>query len=154
MITLREITQDNLDDVLALRVGDDQTAYVSTTAHALAQAYVSPKTAFPFAVCADETIVGFLMLGYYEARNQYTVWKFLIDRRYQGRGYGKAALKLGIDFLQERFGVKEIFLGVSAGNEAAKRLYRSAGFRPTGAIDGTMEEMRLECSVFTKDISL
>ena len=145
MITLREITQDNLDDVLALRVADDQTAYVSTTAHALAQAYVSPKTAFPFAVYADETIVGFLMLGYYEARNQYTVWKFLIDRRYQGRGYGKAALKLGIDFLQKRFGVKEIFLGVSAGNEAAKRLYRSVGFKETGAVDGTMEEMRLEC---------
>ena len=59
-------------------------------------------------------------------------------------------------FVEDRksFGVKEIFLGVSAGNEAAKRLYRSAGFRPTGAIDGTMEEMRLECSVFTKDISL
>ena len=145
MITLREITQDNLDDVLALRVADDQTAYVSTTAHALAQAYVSPKTAFPFAVYEDETIVGFLMLGYYEARNQYTVWKFLIDRRYQGRGYGKAALKLGIDFLQERFGVKEIFLGVSAGNEAAERLYRSSGFCPTGTVDGTMEEMRLEC---------
>jgi diamine N-acetyltransferase len=145
MITLREITRDNLDDVLALRVADDQTAYVSTTAHALAQAYVSPKTAFPFAVCEGETVVGFLMLGYYEARNQYTVWKFLIDRRYQGRGYGKAALKLGVDFLRERFGVKEIFLGVSAGNETAKRLYRSVGFKETGAVDGTMEEMRLEC---------
>ena len=145
MITLREITQDKLDDVLALRVADDQTTYVSTTAHALAQAYVSPKTAFPFAVYKGETIVGFLMLGFYEARGQYTVWKFLIDRHYQGQGCGKAALKLGIEFLQERFGVKEIYLGVSAGNEAAKRLYRSVGFRPTGAVDGTMEEMRLEC---------
>ena len=145
MITLRKITQDNLDDVLALSVADDQTAYVSTTAHALAQAYVSPETAFPFAVYVDETIVGFLMLGFYEARDQYTVWKFLIARQHQGRGYGKTALKLGIEFLQERFGAKEIYLGVSTGNEAAKRLYRSVGFAETGTADGTMEEMRLVC---------
>ena len=35
----------------------------------------------PVAIYADNTIVGFIMLGYYEDRNQFTLWKFMIDKR-------------------------------------------------------------------------
>ena len=48
MIELREITKDNLDDVLNLDVSDHQKGYVSSTASSLAQAYVYRATAFPF----------------------------------------------------------------------------------------------------------
>ena len=83
MVELREITKDNLEEVLALSIYEHQENYVSSTAYSLAQAYAYRDTAFPFAVYADNTIVGFIMLGYYEARNQYTLWKFLIDKKYQ-----------------------------------------------------------------------
>lgn len=39
------------------------------------------------------------MLEYYKLRNQYTLWKFFIDDRYQNKGYGKQTLKLAIDYL-------------------------------------------------------
>ena len=86
MIRLEEITKDNLDDVLALLVNEDQKSYVSTNAESLAQAYVYSETAWPFAVYDDKTLVGFIMMGYYEAKQYYTLWKFMIDRSYQGRG--------------------------------------------------------------------
>lgn len=47
------------------------------------------------------------MLGYYEVREYYTLWKLMIDEKYQNKGYGKKALRLGIDYLVNHFKVKE-----------------------------------------------
>ena len=143
MIIFREITRENIDEVLALNVDDNQKSYVSTNAESLAQAYVYSDTAYPFAVYDDDIIVGFIMMGYYEAKEYYTLWKLMIDKRYQNRGYGKEALKLGIRFLRERFEVSEIYTGVVPENITAKNLYKSVGFKETGLIELGMEEMRL-----------
>lgn len=145
MIQLKEITQDNLDEVLGLSVAENQKSFVSTTADSLAQAYVYKDTAFPFAIYAEDKVVGFIMLGYYESRMQYTLWKFLIDKEYQGKGYGKDALKQGITYLIKNFDAKEIYTGVFLGNEVAKGLYKSVGFLETGLVENGMEELRLEC---------
>lgn len=134
-VELREITAENLDEVLALRVAAGQEHCVSTNAHSLAQAWVQRDAAYPFAVYADGVAVGFVMLGYYDAEQRYTLWKFMIDERFQGRGYGRAALHLAIEWLVDTFGVKEIGTGVAHGNEVAERLYRSVGFRRTGVSD-------------------
>ena len=115
---------------------------IYSTAHSLAQAYVYRDTAFPFAVYADETLVGFIMLGFYEEKKQYTLWKLLIDKKYQNQGYGKGAVQKGITYLTDTFGAKEIYVGVSSGNDRAKRLYASTGFKATGLIENNMEEMR------------
>ena len=145
MVQLKQVTPENIDAVLALDVREDQRGFVSSTAESLAQAYVYSRTAFPFAVCDDEKVVGFIMMGFYEEKNYYTLWKLLIDRECQHRGYGRKALELGIAFLQEWYGVSAVYTGVSPGNEAAKALYRSVGFRETGLFENGMEEMRLEC---------
>lgn len=143
MVQLKEITKDNLDEVMSLTVAENQKSFVSTPAESLAQAYVYKDTAFPFAIYAEDKVVGFIMLGYYEARNQYTLWKFLIDKRFQNKGFGKEALKQGIVYLKERFHAKEIYTGVSVGNETAKHLYKSLGFVETGLVEDNMEELCL-----------
>lgn len=142
MVELREITQDNLEEVLNLSIYEHQESFVSSTAYSLAQAYVYRETAFPFVVYADDTIVGFIMLGYYEARNQYTLWKFLIDKKYQNKGYGREALIQGIQYLKDKFGAEEVYTGVKLGNVNAKHLYRSVGFQETGLVENDMVEMR------------
>ena len=131
--------------MLALKANDSQTGYVSTTAESLALAYVCTETAFPFAVYDDHNVVGFIMMGYYEEKKYYTLWKLLIDQRYQGHGYGKAALELGIAFLREHFHVSEVYTGVLPGNIVAKSLYQSVGFENTGLFENGMEELRLKC---------
>lgn len=145
MVELRTITKDNIEDVLKLNVFDYQKSFVSSTAHSLAQAYIYRDTAFPFAIYVDETLVGFIMLGFYEEKKQYTLWKFLIDKDYQNKGYGKEALKKGITYLVDTFGAKEIYVGVSTGNDTAKKLYSSVGFKKTGVIENNTEEMKYNC---------
>ncbi|MBQ5316761.1 MAG: GNAT family N-acetyltransferase [Oscillospiraceae bacterium] len=146
MIQLREITRENLDDILALDIREEQRRFVSLAAQSLAQAYVYRDTAFPFAVYDGDRAVGLIMLGYYEAKDCYTLWKFFIDKRYQHMGYGRKALELGIAFLKERFGASEVYTGVIPENDTAKRLYSSVGFEFTGLFENGMEEMRLTLS--------
>lgn len=143
MVELREISKDNLDDILKLNVSKKQETFVSSTATSLAQAYVYRETAYPFAVYNDNTIIGFIMFGYYESRKQYTLWKFLIDAKYQNKGLGRVALKQGIEYMKKQFDVDEIYTGVCLGNECAKHLYKSLGFIETGIIEDNMEEMKL-----------
>ena len=146
MVELKEITRDNIEEILNLKVSKQQEGFVSSVAYSLAQAWVY-KTAFPFAIYVDNNPVGFIMLGYYEARKQYTLWKFLIDRQHQNKGYGRKALRLAVDYLIETFGVSEIFTGVALGNETAKHLYTSFGFVATGIVEDDMEEMRYICKI-------
>lgn len=141
MIELREITKDNFEAVLNLKVSKNQEDFVSSTVYSLAQAWVYKDTAFPFAIYVNEIPVGFIMLGYYECKNQYTLWKFLIDKQYQNKGYGKKALQLAVKYLSETFNVSAIYTGVALENEISKNLYQSIGFKATGLIENNMEEM-------------
>ena len=145
MVHLQPVTTENLDEVLSLKIHDSQAGFVSSTAESLAQAYVYRETAFPFAVYSDQEVVGFIMMGFYEAKNYYTLWKLLIDRNHQHKGCGRKALELGIAFLKDCFDVREIYTGVIPGNDAAKKLYESTGFRETGLFENNMLEMRLSC---------
>ena len=145
MIKLEEITADNLEDVLKLKVSKNQENFVSTTAYSLAQAYVYRENAYPFAIYADDTLVGFIMFGFYELRNQYTLWKFLIDEKYQNKGYGKIALLLGIEYMKKQHGIKEMYTGVAIDNNVAEHLYQSIGFQTTGLVENGMKELRYVC---------
>jgi len=127
---------------MAMKVAEHQKTFVSTVAESLAQAWVYRDTAFPFAIYADNIPVGFVMLGYYEVRKQYTLWKFFIDERHQNKGYGKQALRLAIQCLVEQFSAEEVYTGVLLGNEVARQLYISFGFEETGNIEGNMEELK------------
>ena len=142
MIELRDITSDNFYEILDLKVAEYQKNYVSSVADSLAQAWLYRDTAFPFAIYADDLPVGFVMLGYYKSRDQYTLWKFFIDERYQNKGYGKQALKLCVNYLFDMFDTEEIYAGVYAGNKTAKRLYVSFGFEETGKLEGNIEELK------------
>lgn len=146
MVELREITKENYEECLSLNVADSQKCFVSSNAYSLAQAWVYHDTAFPFAIYADNTMVGFIMLSYYEAEDCYTLWKFMIDWKYQNKGYGRKALKLGIDYLVDRFKTEEIYTAYYSSNDVARNFYRSFGFRETGEVVGNDIGMKLTIS--------
>lgn len=59
MVELREITKDNFEDVLELKVSGFQEDFVLFTAYFWAQAWVYKYTAFPFAIYVDKELVGY-----------------------------------------------------------------------------------------------
>ena len=92
-VTLREITRENLRDILRLKVAPHQEAFVASNAVSLAQAHFEPTLPWFRAVYAGETPVGFVMLEYNAEEQFYFLWRFMIDARYQKQGYGRKALE-------------------------------------------------------------
>lgn len=143
MVELREVTKENFEELIRLSVAENQASFVASNVYSLAQAGVYHETSFPFAIYADDNLVGFIMMGYYEKENQYTLWRFMIDKKYQGKGYGKSALKLAVNYMISNFGIKELGTGTHCENFVAQSLYKSIGFKETGEIDGDQIGMKL-----------
>lgn len=72
-----------------------------------------------------------------EDDGNYWIYRLMIDARFQGKGYGRAALIKIIEILSETPHCTCIMLGVDPANHLARRLYEGVGFRDTGVvIDG------------------
>jgi diamine N-acetyltransferase len=143
MVELRKIDENNFRECLDLKVFDGQANFVATNEFSLAQAWVFYDKAFPFAIYADDQMVGFVMMGYDSDKKAYNIWRFMIDARFQNKGYGKAALQLSIDYLIKEYDVNEIYLSFEPENIIAEKLYSSYGFVKTGEVDYGELVMRL-----------
>ena len=131
MLHLEPVTPDNWRS--GLRVRDDQREYVADSPGLLARAYAYRNSrSEAFVIYHDDTPVG--MALYYDLAelHAYCLSQFFIDRRYQRRGYGRAAMQLLLQRLQADGRFDRVVLCYVEGDEAAKSLYETLGFRPTG----------------------
>lgn len=132
-IRIEKITEKNLDQVLQLDAARGQEGFVESVEECFAEAKAE-KAWRPVAICHGSEIVGFAMYGYLYRR----IWfdRLLIDQRFQGRGYGKAAVELLLKRLQEEYPDKKaIYLSVVEGNDRAIKLYQDFGFTFNGERD-------------------
>lgn len=140
MLHLMDITPDNWR--LGLKVAPEQERYVANSAVMLARAYAyREQRSRAFVICDDETPVG--MGLYYDLPDMecYDFSQFFIDKRYQGKGYGKAATKAVLDAMRKDGRYHKVDLCYIEGNEAAKQLYESFGF---AEIDRDEDEIVME----------
>ncbi len=132
-VELREITYDNFDDCISLKVRDDQSSFVASNLYSLAQAKVDEEVT-PLGIYDEGTMVGFLMYGADEEDGQYWLLKLMIDERCQGRGYARAAMEAVMERLHSRHKCRELYLSYPLENTGAHRLFSGLGFRATGEV--------------------
>lgn len=72
------------------------------------------------------------------AKGNYNLWRLMIDKDYQNRGFGRKAVQLALDYIKTfPCGEAEYcWLSYEPENIAARQLYRSFGFEETGDMDG------------------
>lgn len=151
MLRIEKVNGKNVWDILKLKVFDDQRSFVASNDISIIEAYTAITGngyAFPFGIYEDETPVGFLMIGfdvddYWEdapeiARGNYNLWRLMIDKAYQRKGFGREAVKLALDYIKTfPCGAAEYcWLSYESENVVARRLYKSFGFSETGEMDG------------------
>ncbi len=143
VVSLREVTADTLRSILRLKVSPQQEQFVADNATSIAQAHFEPKAWFR-AIYADETPVGFVMLYDDTDKPEYFLWRYMIDSRYQGLGFGRRALLQVIDIVRGRPGATEMLLSYVPAEGSPEPFYAGLGFINTGDVEDGENVMRLE----------
>jgi len=149
VIELRKITSENFEECIRLDLTEEQQKYVASNAYSLSEAYAllndGKYIPMPYAIYNDDIMVGFIMAEYQpideddpeDDENVYYLPRLMIDKRYQGNGYGKKAMLKMIEIMRTfPYGEAEaVVLSCSRENTAAYELYKSLGFVDTGEFD-------------------
>ena len=151
MIRIEKVNAKNIWDILKLHVSKEQESFVAPNDLSIIEAYIAITGnghAFPFGILEDEIPVGFLMIGYdvddsfdnppQIAYGNYSIWRLMIDEKYQGHGYGKEAICLALEFIRSfPCGKAEYcYLSYEPENVGSKKLYSKFGFIENGEMDG------------------
>lgn len=149
MITLRKVDRKNVWKLLRLKVNENQEDFVATNNESIIEAYIavtSGGTALPFGIYNEDEPVGFLMIGYDDlpddenpsvARGNYCIWRLMIDRSFQGRGYARQAMRAALDYIRTFpcGPAKYCWLSYEPENAVAAKLYHQFGFVENGEYD-------------------
>ncbi len=147
-IALREVTSDNLEAVCALSatLTPGQKACVADNVVSVAQGLLA-ESAWIRAVYSEGSPIGFIMVDTHfpdapeEDHRACFLWRFMIARAWQGKGFGSAALDLTIRTFRDH-GYRVLYTSCEVGNdESPLEFYLGHGFEDTGETDEGGEEI-------------
>ena len=151
MFKLKKINRNNIGEILKLEVFDNQKSFVATNNISIIEAYIAiteNNDVFTFGIYKEDTPIGFLMIGFDVnsddegtpkiAKGNYNIWRLMIDKKFQGEGYGKKAMDLALEFINTfpSGTAKYCWLSYESDNNVARELYKSVGFVETDEKDG------------------
>ena len=133
-VSLRDVTADNWQKVVDLEVLDEQEDYVADNAYSLAESKFDPFVR-PRAIYAGKRVVGFLIYEHLKSigkPQEYSIYRFMIDKSEQGKGYGRMAIAQAIEEIKQDPRAKKVSVCYVPTNPVTKRLYAGLGFREVG----------------------
>ena len=131
-LSFQHIDRSNLASLSQVQIDDSQLDWFAPVSEIISEAAANPAR-IPMAIRAGGDLIGFFIFhrDRRDSRCWWLAW-YLIDKRQQGLGYGKAAFKRILAHLARIEGCLRIRLQVTPGNDAARSIYDRAGFRDTG----------------------
>ena len=145
-IQLKPVDRDNWRAMVRLNLRPGQEHFVTPPSWSLARAYVrgygDHYEYLPMVICDGDTIVGYVTpICDPSSADNYWIDDIMIDAIYQGRGYGRAAMKAVLALIRERYPrCRTIKLTCFRANTNAAELYRSLGFELTDELDEFFKE--------------
>ena len=132
-------------DFCRMTVGPGQDGLVAPNSVSMAQAYFH-KEAWFRGLYADETPVGFAMMEdwsqvdgvepeLYDGKAYVSLWRFMIDARYQQLGFGAQAMRLLIAHAGTRPDAANMLLSFVPKENNPENFYARFGFARTGEAD-------------------
>ncbi len=142
VVVLRVVDSDNVRAIIELSVSQAQSEFVAPNVWSLAEAYAADH-AWVRAIYRDDEPVGLIMLSDDDTQPRYYLWRFMIDKRFQGKRYGAAAMELLHDYVRSRPGGDKIFLFYVPAEGGPEAFYKGLGYVDTGRIhEGEREAVR------------
>ena len=134
-VTLQEVTKENLDRILGLKVTREQEKFVASNAVSIAQAHFYPDIAWFRAIYADKQPIGFVMLEQDRINSSYSLWRLMIDERFQRQGFGKQTINFILEYVRTLPGATVLLTSCLPSSGSPKKFYEKMGFVDTGNLD-------------------
>jgi len=126
MVHLEDVNPKNYRECCYLKIGEQQKG-VASNVGILARSYAyRDEGCHTYSIYNDDTMVGLLM--WRNREHSYILDQFMIDERYQGKGYGKQGLQIALEIMRQENRYNKVELGCSRGNTSAMKFYESCGF--------------------------
>ncbi len=137
MIHLEKVDENNFEAVAALKLLEKDERLVASPLYSLAQAWLYRETEDirPYAIMNSQKVVGFALLVFNKAEREIYLWRLMIDREYQNKGNGKAALQELIRLAEEEPDIDCVRSHHVIGNHRMNGLLKQLGFVSKG-LDG------------------
>lgn len=142
IISLKEISAETVWPIMKLSVAESQKSFVAPNANSIAEAYFS-KEAWFRAIYANDEPVGFVMLYADENKPEYFLWRLMVDKDHQGKGYGSKAMELVIEHVKTLPGAVELLTSYVPGDGNPSPFYSKLGFVETGKIEDGEKVLKL-----------
>ncbi len=143
MIKLVDVNESNyFESIIKLSVTEEQQKFLDRPVGIVARGYVYRKeNARVIGICEDEKLVGLaLVKDMDEEPACYDLQQFMIDKRFQNKGYGTEALRQIIEQLKKEGKYICVEVCVNKADALALRVYEKVGFVDTGYIDEDLPE--------------
>ena len=145
-VQLRDIvTAADRVAALGIEQGPGQDQFVASVEGSFADAIAHPEACARYwAVYDADQPVGFAMISDNIAKETldadatlvgpYFLWRLLIDRRHQRKGYGTATLDAVVAYVRGRPGGDTLLTSAGQGEGSPQPFYERYGFVPTGEV--------------------
>ncbi|WP_035287842.1 GNAT family N-acetyltransferase [Clostridium sp. KNHs214] len=132
-ISLKQVTKENWYECTKLEVYEEQEGIVAPNWNSIIISLLCDNWNAK-CIFEDETLIGFLLYGIEEDTSKPMLLRFMIDKKYQGKGLGKKAILKMLDLIRIEYGNIKFYTTVSITNVSAEKLYESVGFEKNGEI--------------------
>jgi len=137
LIHLVDVNEENWIDIIHLRVDERQQKYLDCPLGIIARGYIYRNcNARVFGIADDSQMIGVaLVRDFTEEPINYDLQQFMIDQRFQNKGYGTEALQQILQILKQEGRYNSVEVCVNREDIAAIHVYEKVGFVDSGYID-------------------
>jgi len=136
MIQLADVNDQNWLEISALSVNENQKQFLDSAVGIIARGYAYRSCSARVIGISNGQLVGVaLVKDLDEEPACYDLQQFMIDKRFQNKGYGTEALRLILSQLGKERKYTNVEVCVDKRNTAALHMYGKLGFSDTGYID-------------------
>ncbi len=139
VIRFKKIDKENYMECIMLKVNEHQRNFVADNAQSLLDAHYLGGLE-TLGIYDNETMIGFILYDFDEDLKGWSISRFMIDKEYQGRGLGKAALKAFLEYFDSSVGESPLYACVNIENKNTIELFKKFEFSFVEEIEYTFLE--------------
>ena len=139
VMEFREINKSNYWDCMELIIDESQEGFVADNKQSLVEAAYEDGL-YTLGIYIEETMIGFVLYDYDETIPGWSMSRFMIDKQFQGKGYGKQAAIAFLEYFKTKHIADKMYISVSLENTVAHKMYSSIGFTEVKEVKYTFRD--------------